>query len=110
MTQNNLEQLKTRLLAQRQEVFGRLQGLETGWQALCEPDIEVEEEAQKAQLTEIFNRLDQQEQQRIEEIDLALTRMAAATYGICETCGKAIAMERLQLLPATRHCRKCCNC
>lgn len=107
MTENHLEQLKAKLLRQRQEIFGRLHSLENGWQALSEPDIEIEEEAQKAQLSELFNRLDLQEQQQIEEIDLALTRMAAATYGLCETCRKAIALERLQLLPATRYCFKC---
>lgn len=107
MTENTLHQLKERLLRQREEIFGRLHGLENGWQALSEPDIEIEEEAQKAQLTELFNRLDLQEQQQIEEIDQALARLAAATYGVCEICGKAISLERLQLLPATRCCRKC---
>lgn len=107
MPANNLEQLKAKLLQQRQEIFGRLHSLEDGWQALSEPDIEVEEEAQKAELTELFNRLDLQEQQQIEELDLALTRMAAATYGVCETCRKAIPLDRLQLLPATRYCRQC---
>lgn len=107
MGENTLEQLKAKLLQQRQEIFGRLRGLENGWQALCEPEIEMEEEAQKAGLTELFNSLDQQEQQQIEEIDLALTKMAATSYGICEACGKAIALDRLQLLPATRYCRKC---
>lgn len=107
MTANNLEQLKAKLLQQRQEIFGRLHSLEEGWQALSEPDIEAEEEAQKAELTELFNRLDLQEQQQIEELDLALTRMAAATYGVCETCRKTIPLDRLQLLPATRYCRPC---
>jgi RNA polymerase-binding transcription factor DksA len=107
MTANNLEQLKAKLLQQRQEIFGRLHSLENGWQTLSEPDIEVAEEAQKAELTELFNRLDLQKQQQLEELDLALTRMAAATYGVCETCRKAIPLDRLQLLPATRYCRKC---
>lgn len=107
MTANNLEQLKAKLLQQRQEIFGRLHSLEDGWQALSEPDIEVEDEAQKAQLTELFNRLDLQEQQQIKELDLALARIAAASYGVCETCRKAIPLDRLQLLPATRYCRKC---
>ena len=107
MAENHLEQLKAKLLRQRQEIFARLHSLENGWQALSEPDSEIVEEAQKAQLTELFNRLDLQEQQQLEEIDQALARIAAATYGLCETCRKGISLERLQLLPASRYCRKC---
>ena len=67
----------------------------------------MEEEAQKAELTEIFNQLDLQEQRQIEEIDLALSRMDAGTYGICEGCRKDIPPDRLQALPATSYCLKC---
>jgi RNA polymerase-binding transcription factor DksA len=107
MTEKNLEQLKAKLLQQRREIFRRLHSLEDDWQTLSEHDIEFEEEAQKAELTELFNQLDLQEQRQIEEIDLALSKMAAATYGICEACKKTIPLDRLQAVPATRYCRKC---
>jgi DnaK suppressor protein len=42
-------------------------------------------------------------QERIDEINVALARMDAGTYGICENCGKPIPPERLEALPfATR--------
>jgi DnaK suppressor protein len=42
-------------------------------------------------------------QERIDEINGALARMDAGTYGICENCGKPIPPERLEALPfATR--------
>ena len=107
MAEKDLEQLKAKLVQQRQEIFYRLQNLDDGWQELSRHDIEMEEEAQKAELTELFNKLDLQEQRQIEEIDLALSRLDAGTYGICEGCGKDIPQDRLQALPATGYCIKC---
>jgi DnaK suppressor protein len=37
----------------------------------------------------------------------ALERVDAGTYGICETCGKAIPIERLEVLPYTTLCVEC---
>lgn len=107
MAEQDLMHLKEMLLKQRQEIFERLRGLESDWQALSEPDIEWEEEAQKSDLTALFDQLDEREKKEIEEIDLALIKIAAATYGSCENCRKPIALERLKALPATRFCRKC---
>jgi DnaK suppressor protein len=41
------------------------------------------------------------------EIDAALTRIDAGSYGRCEVCGAAIAPERLHARPAARHCVRC---
>ncbi len=38
------------------------------------------------------------------EIDAALERVTAGTYGTCETCAKPIPADRLEFLPATRYC------
>jgi len=107
MTKNDLERLKVELWKRRQEVFERVRALEGDWQTLAEPEIEMGEMAQKAQLTELFESLDLQEQNQIDEINRALNRMAAGTYGICEECGKNIPVERLRALPATRYCVRC---
>lgn len=107
MAEQDLVRLKKILLGQRREIFDRLQGLESDWQTLGERDIEWEEEAQKADLTALYAQLDDREKTEIEEIDLALAKMAQGTYGICEKCGKPISLERLEALPATRCCRKC---
>jgi RNA polymerase-binding transcription factor DksA len=39
----------------------------------------------------------------IGEIEAALARAAWGTYGTCIACGKRIAPDRLELLPATPH-------
>ena len=40
----------------------------------------------------------------LREVDAALMRLDAGTYGVCEACGRPIADERLEALPAARLC------
>jgi RNA polymerase-binding transcription factor DksA len=40
----------------------------------------------------------------LEEVDGALERLAAGTYGYCEVCGKPIGAARLEAMPAARLC------
>jgi DnaK suppressor protein len=39
----------------------------------------------------------------------ALERVDAGTYGICESCGKAIPIERLEVLPYSTLCVECAS-
>jgi DnaK suppressor protein len=41
------------------------------------------------------------------EIDAAIERMEAGTYGTCEKCGNAIPEERLDARPVARLCMSC---
>lgn len=41
------------------------------------------------------------------EVNAALARIDAGTFGPCETCGKAIARPRLDALPYVRQCIRC---
>ncbi|MGH9037439.1 MAG: TraR/DksA family transcriptional regulator [Acidimicrobiia bacterium] len=43
----------------------------------------------------------------MEEVDRALGRMDAGTYGICERCGKRISVARLEALPYAALCIDC---
>ena len=43
----------------------------------------------------------------IEEIDVALTRIEAGTYGSCDRCGATIPEERLELRPFAATCVAC---
>lgn len=45
--------------------------------------------------------------QSLEQIKGALQRIEDGTYGQCEKCGKAIPVERLQVLPHARFCVPC---
>ena len=43
----------------------------------------------------------------LEEIDAALKRLDAGTYGTCEVCGGPIGQERLEARPAAAVCIRC---
>jgi DnaK suppressor protein len=44
---------------------------------------------------------------RLDRADVALGKIAKGTYGICETCGEQIGLDRIQYLPAVRRCVEC---
>lgn len=54
----------------------------------------------------IISLLDRARDQR-NELDAALRRFDAGTYGRCEGCGREVASARLEMLPATRVCIAC---
>ncbi len=43
----------------------------------------------------------------VDEIDLALARMGAGTYGICQRCNAAIPKARLKAVPSASMCVAC---
>jgi len=47
------------------------------------------------------------ERSLFEQIDAALQRISAGTFGRCTSCGAAIAEERLEALPYTASCARC---
>jgi DnaK suppressor protein len=51
--------------------------------------------------------LTQNAQDLLEQTDRALERIDAGTYGVCESCGKAIGKARLQAFPRATLCVEC---
>jgi RNA polymerase-binding transcription factor DksA len=59
--------------------------------------------------TETFDRerdfsILEQVEAELHDVERALERLDAGTYGSCEACGKPIEPERLEALPAARYC------
>ncbi|MGY1715897.1 MULTISPECIES: TraR/DksA family transcriptional regulator [Geodermatophilus] len=49
----------------------------------------------------------EQARRRLADVDAAVTAVESGTYGRCETCGSAIAPERLAARPTARTCISC---
>ena len=49
----------------------------------------------------------EKESARLAEINAALERIKAGTFGRCEECGEEISSTRLQSIPFARQCLKC---
>lgn len=47
------------------------------------------------------------ESAELEQIDYALERITAGTYGVCDECEKPIAADRLRALPFAAQCINC---
>jgi RNA polymerase-binding transcription factor DksA len=47
------------------------------------------------------------EQATLDEVQSAISRLSAGTFGLCELCDKPIARARLEAIPYTRHCIDC---
>lgn len=45
----------------------------------------------------------------LSKVNRALDRVAAGTYGTCESCGNAIPVERLDVLPYSTLCVECAS-
>jgi DnaK suppressor protein len=45
--------------------------------------------------------------ERLREVEDALDRLAAGTYGVCEGCGALIKVQRLRVLPFSTYCVRC---
>jgi DnaK suppressor protein len=58
---------------------------------------------ERAQLTAVLEA----SRRRLADLDDALARVAAGTYGICATCGQPIPPERLEARPFARTCVRC---
>ncbi|UQU61440.1 TraR/DksA C4-type zinc finger protein [Couchioplanes caeruleus] len=58
---------------------------------------------ERAQLTALLAAA----RKRVAEVDDALARVEAGTYGVCERCGQPIAEERLAARPFARFCIAC---
>ena len=48
-------------------------------------------------------------QETLQEIDDALAKFDAGTYGRCEDCGAEIGDARLEAMPAARYCMHCAS-
>ena len=48
-----------------------------------------------------------QQMNELKEIESALKRIKIGTYGICEMCDEAIALQRLKAKPFARFCTSC---
>jgi RNA polymerase-binding protein DksA len=74
-------------------------------------DIQFDEESGEGNTVSVERERDlalsAQALAEIEEIDRALAKIDAGTYGICESCGKPIPKERLKYVPQATLCVPC---
>ncbi len=110
-----LEHQRVLLMAERRNYTRQAEELRAQAEALAlehEPgDVQFDEEGGEGGTANVDRELDlhlsAQAQAAIEEIDAALDKITAGTYGFCESCGSPVPKARLEALPHARLCVSC---
>jgi DnaK suppressor protein len=111
MDQQTVDRLRERLETERDEVRRQLDDLGARRDAEGIEDPELDEgfadagqaAAERANLLVLVRSL----RDTLRDVEQALARMDAGTYGTCERCGQPIDEERLEAIPAVRLCMSC---
>jgi RNA polymerase-binding protein DksA len=78
---------------------------------LRQADVQFDEESGEGDTLAVERERDlalsAQARAAIEQIDVAIAKIQAGTYGQCENCGTTIPEERLEALPHAALCVKC---
>lgn len=113
MNKKDIDTFKKKLLEEKGELETELASIgqknpsaTNGWEATSrDMDIDRADEnevADKLGEYEGNNSLLTQLDSQLVEVKAALERIEKGTYGLCETCGKPIEIERLEANPAAR--------
>jgi DnaK suppressor protein len=98
------EMLQEMKRAATKEMQGRVKGETEGVKDEGRDTYDLASDERDREINFILN---DREREKLLAIDEALQRIAAKTYGICESCEGEIHLGRLKILPFTRLCVKC---
>ena len=106
---------RAELIAERATYVEAAESLRLEAEALAEDmepgDIQFDEESGEGDTVSVERERDlalsAQARAAVDEIDRALAKMDAGTYGICERCGNPIPKARLKALPYAALCVAC---
>lgn len=111
-----IEDLHRQLLAEQQRLKHELYELTSGDEAVSTTDAMLDSGGIPSDQADDANAIFQAErnraiiahtQQILTQVDEALARIAAGTYGKCTNCGRPIAPARLRALPYVALCIDC---
>ena len=117
LAQSTLDKFREELLAERSRLVAVVEEHERELEESLEseasseriPDPATGEGGTLSFEYEMERQLDATSLAHVQQIDVALSRMDAGTYGDCEDCGNAIPIERLRALPHTTRCVSCAS-
>lgn len=103
-----LEQVRSRLLTRRAELQQRRQRIVGDLSRQHEPlSNDSEDRAVQLENDEPLQAIGNAALREVEDIDVALERLARGLYGVCKTCGEEISTARLAAIPQAATCQQC---
>jgi DnaK suppressor protein len=104
----DIEAVRRRLRAKKDEILAMyLKDLKTGQESNDSPTEDIVDRANNAYSRELNFSISDSERAFLLQIDEALGRLDAGTYGKCAHCGDPIARPRLDAIPWARLCIRC---
>jgi RNA polymerase-binding transcription factor len=108
----DLDQRRTELLDLRTRVLGAAQDIVSGDEddgelSSAAGDQHLADHASEMLDREVDESLEENAEQLVHEIDVAVARIDAGTYGTCARCGQPIPEERLEAVPYATLCLDC---
>jgi len=102
-----LTQVRTALLAEREELVVQLSG--PGALAGAHYDANFADSSQVTAERGEAEALATTLQSTLDDVDRALGKLDDGTYGTCDACGKPIGESRLEAMPTARRCISCAS-
>jgi DnaK suppressor protein len=110
-TQTHLTMLRDLLTYRQTELRAEVHAAQLARQEATVVDTtEVSDQkdgALQQQLVDIDSAQEQRDIDELEQVEFALKRLDAGTYGNCLDCNESIPLERLRVQPATQRCAVC---
>lgn len=115
ISQDASTELRDALLADRERLTGEIEHIRSGGIGAGVFDVDEQDAYDQHPAdegSELFEREKNMTVMRtleiqLDEVNAALAKFDAGTYGQCETCGKPIGEKRLRAFPAATHCIDC---
>lgn len=104
-SEHEVEEIRARLRQHKTELQKRVTTIHEHARNPLEQDS-AEQAAQLGNVA-VVSALENEAVQELADIDAALQRLAAGTYGECISCGEPIGEARLKVRPAATQCRDC---
>jgi phage/conjugal plasmid C-4 type zinc finger TraR family protein len=106
MTETTQADRRAQLTAERERVTGQLRELGVDRDTFDEGFADSGQvTAERGEVDAIVGTL----RDTLNEIDDALRKLEAGTYGLCESCGEPIPEARLEAMPSARLCISCAS-
>jgi len=108
MDKKRLDYYKKKLLARREDLLKTIARTEEeGRQADDDPTVDLADKAANSYTKEFLFGMTNTDRALLNQIDLALKRIAEEEYGTCMNCEEEMQQKRLEAVPWARHCINC---
>ena len=69
--------------------------------------VDISDHAARTYNWQLEGKLDEQEWQKLKQVDVAIEKIAKGEFGVCTQCEDSIPEARLEVVPFTEFCTQC---